>query len=202
MKSIRSETAVIVGIDEAGRGALAGPVVAGACLLIDALEGHPLIRDSKQLSPLQREEAFAWIEANCTFGFGVVEGHEVDTIGILGATEKAMHMALSMVEDAVKPTYVLVDGRDKFWFNYPHSSVIRGDESEPCISAASIVAKVLRDRLMVQHARAFPKYKFEQHKGYGAPEHIETIRSLGPCPLHRKTFLRNITSSVAGSEAA
>ena len=197
-----SQPVVIVGIDEAGRGALAGPVVAGACLLIDALEGQSLIRDSKQLSPAQREEAFVWIEANCTFGFGVVEGHEVDTIGILGATEKAMNMALSMIEDSIKPTYILVDGRDKFWFNYPHTGIVRGDESEPCISAASIVAKVLRDRLMVRHADAFPRYKFEEHKGYGAPEHIDAIRTLGPCPLHRKTFLRNIIGGVAGARRA
>ena len=163
---------------------------------MDDLATHPLIKDSKQLKPVEREEAYAWIEKNCTFGYGIVEGNEVDTIGILGATEKAMNAALSMVEGSVTPTYLLVDGRDKFWFNYPHSGIVRGDESEPCISAASIVAKVIRDRLMVQHAKSFPKYNFQEHKGYGAPLHIEAIEMFGPCPLHRRTFLRNILRST------
>lgn len=190
-------SAVIVGIDEAGRGALAGPVVAGACVLIDELAENPLIADSKALTPEQREEAFGWIEQHCTFGYGVVEGHEVDTIGILAATEKAMTMALSMIEDSITPTYLLIDGRDKFWFNYPHSSVIKGDESEPCISAGSIVAKVYRDRLMVEHSKKFPEFKFHEHKGYGAPLHIEAIQMFGPCHLHRRTFLRNIIGADA-----
>ena len=96
---------VIVGIDEAGRGALAGPVVAGACLLQDSLASHPLIADSKSLTPEQREEAFAWIQHNCTYGYGIVDGSEVDAIGILSATERAMNEALVMVEKAITPTY-------------------------------------------------------------------------------------------------
>lgn len=104
-----------------------------------------------------------------------------------------MNAALAKVEKHVIPTYLLIDGRDKFWFNYPKSGVIRGDETEPCISAASIVAKVMRDRLMVEHAKDYPKYGFDTHKGYGAPLHIEALEMFGVCPLHRKTFLRNIT---------
>ncbi|MBT4119297.1 MAG: ribonuclease HII [Candidatus Peribacter sp.] len=184
-------SAVIVGVDEAGRGALAGPVVAGACLLDPQLEKHPLIADSKSLSPEKREEAFSWIEKNCTYGYGIVAGSEVDTNGILACTEKAMHAALAMVEKHVTPTYLLIDGRDKFWFNYPKSGVIKGDETEPCISAGSIVAKVLRDRMMVEYAKQYPKYGFEEHKGYGAPQHIEALEMFGVCPLHRNTFLRN-----------
>ena len=191
-----ANSAVIVGIDEAGRGALAGPVVAGACLLEDALLTHPLIADSKSLTPLQREEAFEWITTHCTYGYGVVPGSEVDSLGILGATEKAMQLALAMVEKAVKPTYLLIDGRDKFWFNYPHSSVIKGDEKEPCISAGSIVAKVWRDRMMVEYNQEYPNYKFHEHKGYGAPVHIEAIEMFGTCPLHRQTFLRNIIGAA------
>ncbi len=190
--SISSNTAtsaVIIGIDEAGRGALAGPVVAGACLLFEELGEHPLIKDSKTLSPEQREEAFAWIERNCTYGIGIVEALEVDSLGILGATEKAMNIALNQIEEVVKPTYLLIDGRDEFWFNYPHSGVIRGDESEPCISAGSIVAKVTRDHMMIAYSREFPEYGFEAHKGYGAPQHLEAIEMFGPCLLHRKTFL-------------
>ena len=192
MMSKMADATVIVGIDEAGRGALAGPVVAGACVLIEDVEKHPLIRDSKALEPKEREEAFAWIENHCTYGYGIVENTEVDTIGILGATEKAMQMALSLVEEVITPTYLLVDGRDKFWFNYPKSSVIKGDEKEPCISAASIIAKVLRDRLMVQHSGCFPEYNFAGHKGYGSAEHFAAIEKHGICPLHRKTFLKNV----------
>lgn len=190
------ESAVIIGIDEAGRGALAGPVMAGACLLTKEVETHPLIQDSKALTPEKREEAFCWIEEHCTYGYGMTEGKEIDEIGILAATEKAMNAALAMVEKQVKPTYLLVDGRDKFWFDYPHSGVIRGDESEPCISAGSIVAKVMRDRIMTEYANEFPRYRFEEHKGYGAPVHIEAIRMFGTCRLHRISFLRNIVADA------
>ncbi len=188
-------SAVIVGIDEAGRGALAGPVVAGACLLIDDLTENPLIADSKKLTHEQREEAYCWIKKNCTFGYGIVEGSEVDEHGILACTEKAMQEALAMIEAHVTPTYLLIDGRDKFWFNYPKSGVIRGDETEPCISAGSIVAKVTRDRLMIEYANEYPKYGFAEHKGYGAPLHIEAIEMFGVCPLHRRSFLGNINAS-------
>jgi ribonuclease HII len=194
-------SAVIVGIDEAGRGALAGPVVAGACVLIDDLQQNPLITDSKKLDPAQREEAFAWIEGNCTFGYGIVDGSEVDENGILACTEKAMNIALSMIEEKATPTYLLIDGRDKFWFNYPKSGVIRGDESEPCISAGSIIAKVTRDRLMIEYASEFPKYGFAEHKGYGAPRHLEALEMFGVCPLHRKTFLSNIKTAESSKEA-
>ena len=187
-------SAVIVGIDEAGRGALAGPVVAGACLLHEGMLKNSFIRDSKQLLPEEREEAFAWIEANCTFGYGLSSAQEVDSLGILGATEKAMQEALAMLAKLVTPTYILVDGRDRFWFDYPHSSIIRGDESEPCISAASIIAKVTRDRMMVQYAQEFSQYGFAGHKGYGAPEHLGALQKHGPCSLHRKTFLTKIVS--------
>lgn len=195
-----ASNSLTVGIDEAGRGALAGPVVAGACVLTDEVSACDLIDDSKKLTPEQREEAFAWISKHCIYGYGIVENIEVDTIGILGATEKAMQQAVSMVADHVRPTYLIVDGRDKFWFDYPHSSIIGGDALEPCIGAASIVAKVLRDRLMREHAKTFPRYGFEEHKGYGAPLHIEAIRMFGPCPLHRRTFLTRILSGEKESK--
>lgn len=188
-------TSVIVGIDEAGRGALAGPVVAGACVLRN--DFPPFIRDSKQLDAIGREEAFAWIEGNTTFGWGAIEADDIDAHGILHATESAMNQAVRMLTEHVTPTYLLVDGRDKFWFDYPHSSVIRGDESEPCISAASIVAKVTRDRMMTEHARTFAAFGFDAHKGYGTPHHIAAILKHGPCSLHRTTFLRNIISDAS-----
>ena len=182
--------AIIVGIDEAGRGPLAGPVVAGACVLREELKSHTLIRDSKQLSEEEREEAFAWIEKNCTIGVGISHAEEVDALGILGATEKAMQVAVEEIAQSVTPTYLIVDGRDRFLFDYPHSSVVKGDESEPCIAAASIVAKVTRDRLMIAYSKDYSLYNFFAHKGYGTPEHMAEIKKHGPCAIHRKTFLK------------
>lgn len=186
-----SESPVIIGIDEAGRGALAGPVVAGACVLIDGLAHMPLIRDSKKLSSEQRENAYEWITNNCCFGIGIVEAIYIDTHGILAATEKAMQDAVTDIEKHITPTYLLIDGRDKFWFNYPHSSVVRGDDSEPCIAAASIVAKVTRDKLMISYGES-GEYGFQEHKGYGTQAHMEAIGTHGISDLHRRTFLRSI----------
>ncbi|MDD5623435.1 MAG: ribonuclease HII [Candidatus Peribacteraceae bacterium] len=196
----RSSSAVIAGIDEAGRGALAGPVVAAACVL-NAVSLHPLIRDSKQLTPEEREEAFCWIASHCAYGIGLVEAQDIDKNGILAATEKAMQIAVRELSEIMEPTYLLVDGRDKFWFNLPHSSLIRGDEIEPCISAASIVAKVTRDRLMTEYARKWPTFGFDDHKGYGVPQHLEAIRQHGASPLHRQTFLRNLFASITPAAA-
>tara|TARA_Y100000310_G_C20638868_1_gene792750 strand:+ start:368 stop:934 length:567 start_codon:yes stop_codon:yes gene_type:complete len=182
-------TPVIVGIDEAGRGALAGPVIAGACVLIPELGDHSFIQDSKKLTPEIREEAYEWITQNCTWGIGIVDAEVIDAEGILSATEKAMQEALAVIEKSITPTYLLIDGRDKFWFNYPKSAVTRGDESEVCIAAASILAKVTRDRLMLKLAKKHP-YGFEEHKGYGTAEHFVAIERCGPSRLHRKTFLK------------
>ncbi len=204
---------VIVGIDEAGRGPLAGPVVAGACFIPHPLfprRAHGkrwspykrkplldcLIGDSKQLSPEEREVAYAWITTNCHWGVGIVEADHIDTYGILEATQLAMQTALAALTKTITPTYLLVDGRDAFWFNYPHSSIIRGDSLEPAIAAASIIAKVTRDRIMREYAKAFPQYGFEGHKGYGSEMHIAAIHQHGPCLLHRKTYLQNILTSL------
>ena len=188
-------TPVIVGIDEAGRGPLAGPVVAGACVDLPELRKQPLIKDSKQLTPGEREEAFAWITMHCTWGMGIASAEDIDAVGILEATQKAMQEALAEIAKNRTPTYILIDGRDHFWFDYSHSSIIKGDEKEPCISAASIIAKVTRDRWMVDSAaREFPHYGFAVHKGYGTPEHLAAIKKYGPCPLHRRTFLKKLTA--------
>lgn len=190
-----SKFPVIFGIDEAGRGALAGPVVAAACLLIDELIGHEGVKDSKQLSPAKRDKIYTWLTDVCPFGVGVADQTEVDSLGILAATEKAMQAAVSKLAENFEPTYLLVDGRDKFWFDYPHSSIIKGDQKEPCISAASILAKVTRDRLMEEEASKFTKYGFERHKGYGTAGHCRMIKKHGPCGLHRLTFLGNILTN-------
>ena len=194
---------VICGIDEAGRGPLAGPVSAGAVHIPCPVETHPKggwgipgttcrLFDSKQLSEAERDAAFTWITENCPHGVSMVSAAKIDRIGILEATNQAMQEALAILEQTITPTYLLVDGRDAFWFNYPHSSLIGGDRLEACIAAASIIAKVTRDRYMIEADRTFPLYGFAGHKGYGAPLHIEAIKEYGPCPLHRLTYLRNI----------
>lgn len=201
------DTAILVGIDEAGRGPLAGPVVAAACHLPCSIfrrrrgygawspfprrkDGEWVLADSKVLEEEDREAAYAWIVAHCPYGVAMTDAHEIDTLGILAATERAMQEAVSMLARSVTPTYLLIDGKDGFWFDYPHSSVIRGDGTEPCIAAASILAKVTRDRLMRSHAETFPQYAFDRHKGYGTEIHHAALREHGPCVLHRRSFLR------------
>jgi ribonuclease HII len=202
--------AVIAGIDEAGRGALAGPVVAGACVLSSVplfrrktsfINWSPsrrkqdqdvLIADSKALSPLQRERAFEWISNYCYVGVGIVSQEVIEQEGILAANERAMQLALERVRQFIQPTFLLVDGRDHFWFDLPHASVIRGDQTEACIAAASILAKVTRDRIMRKWGALIPSYGFETNKGYGTDEHCERIRKHGACALHRRSFLSRI----------
>ena len=208
------ETAVIVGVDEAGRGPLAGPVVAGACAIPMPLFRRRrafgawsprrraraedcLIADSKVLTEDERERAYAWITTTCPYGVAMVGADEIDRVGILAATERAMQEAVAMLARAVTPTCLLVDGKDGFWFDYPHSSVVRGDGSEPCIAAASIVAKVTRDRWMTEAASRFPHFAFERHKGYGTERHLEALALHGPCELHRRSFLRKFTERAA-----
>ncbi len=200
----------IAGIDEAGRGALAGPVVAGAVILPNILtkrrshipcwspyvrrpaDADCLIADSKMLSPEQRDVAYTWIVEHCAFGVGIVDNVAIDTHGILRATEQAMQLALDELRTNIQPTSLLIDGRDAFHFDCPHTSVIRGDSIHPCIAAGSIIAKVTRDRLMKEWHHTYPDYLFHEHKGYGAEVHRLRIMKHGPCPLHRRSFLRNI----------
>lgn len=201
---------VIVGVDEAGRGPLAGPVVAGAVHLPRELkktkrggweiDGVRLF-DSKQLTDAEREESYAWITANCPWGVALSTAIDIDTHGIMASNESAMQRAVAMLAETVTPTYLLVDGRDKYWFDYVHSSLIEGDAKEACIAAASIVAKVTRDRMMVEYAKEFPLYGFESHKGYAAPLHIDALKTHGPCAIHRRSFLTAILSIDALSSA-
>ncbi len=206
-----SAAPILAGVDEVGRGAIAGPVVAGACIVTAELKrhaGHPphwtpkgtkgvLLADSKALTPDEREAAAAWIRTHCLYALGWSTAEEVDTLGILGATEKAMQEAVAALRKRVDITALLVDGRDKFWFDLPHISVVRGDQSEPAIAAASIVAKVARDEWISDQAITYPGYGFGDHKGYGTPDHQAALKQLGPCALHRRTFVHAERSTKA-----
>lgn len=184
----------IAGVDEAGRGPLAGPVVAVAVVLptewiITGLP-HELTRltDSKQLTPHQREVYFELLTATykVRFGLGQVEAGTIDTINILQATYRAMNAAVSMLDPP--PEHVLVDGRFVPTITLPQTPIIRGDALSFSIAAASVIAKVTRDRLMLEYDRRWPMYGFAKHKGYGTPQHIAALAQYGPCPIHRQSF--------------
>ena len=203
MQKDTTQSPTIVGIDEAGRGPLAGPVSAAACALeckvIKLRRGiwriqktKIIIGDSKMLTMRQREQAFAWLTANCAYGASMTSAVDIDTIGILAANERAMQESVTMLAKTKAPTYLLVDGKDAFWFDYPHTSIIGGDALEPCIAAASIIAKVTRDRWMHEAAKEFPQYGFDKHKGYASDEHFAALRKHGPCVLHRRTYLKKL----------
>lgn len=173
----------IAGVDEAGAGALAGPVVAAAVVLP---EGHGLaVRDSKTLSERQRERLMGEIEAAALgIGVGMVHVEDIDRIGIRPANLLAMKKA---VEGLERVDYVLSDARE-LDIAMPQTALIRGDQKEFCIAAASIIAKVTRDRFMVQAHEMFPQYNFQKHKGYGTKAHREAVGAHGRCPLHRESF--------------
>jgi ribonuclease HII len=177
----------IAGVDEAGRGPLAGPVVAAACILPPKfLLEH--LNDSKQLTAEVREELFAQLRANpdVFYGIGLVSTERIDAINILRATFEAMQIAVKNLSQP--PDYLLIDGNQLPTFDVPCEGMIQGDAYSVSIAAASILAKVTRDHLMLEEAKRWPQYGFEQHKGYGTPQHLEAIKRFGPCPLHRKTF--------------
>ena len=178
----------IAGIDEAGRGPLAGPVVAACAImpLDDIIEG---INDSKKLSEKKREALFEQIKEKA-LAFSIVEmpAEVIDDINILEATKKAMIQCVT--ELAKKPDVVFIDAV-KLNLPYETLSIIKGDARSYNIAAASILAKVHRDRLMREYAKIYPEYGFAKHKGYGTSEHIRALKEFGPCPLHRALFIRN-----------
>lgn len=178
-------------MDEAGRGSWAGPVVAAAVILPKGLRLGGL-NDSKLVLPAKREELYEKIVQVCAYGVGIASHEEVDRLGLLQATYKAFRRALESLPATAD--HILIDGRDKFSFPIPHLSIIRGDQKVRCISAASIIAKVTRDRLMIEYARKYPHYGFELHKGYGTQEHQQALKQWGPCDLHRKSYapLKNL----------
>ena len=178
----------ICGIDEAGRGPLAGPVVVGACIMPkdSMIEG---VNDSKKVSEKKRELLFETIkEQAIAYAIGIVDQNIIDEINILEATKKGLTEALKELK--VRPDYIVVDALTKIdTLGIPYMSVIKGDAKCYSISCASILAKVTRDRIMREWDEVYPTYNFKKHKGYGTKEHIEAIKKNGPCPIHRKTFI-------------
>ena len=180
----------VCGIDEAGRGPLAGPVVVASVILPkdSMIEG---INDSKKISESKREKLYDVIlQESISYGIGIIYQEEIDEINILQATKKGLHEAVTNME--IKPNVILVDaltGIDTL--GIPYKSIIKGDAKSYSIGAASIIAKVTRDRIMREWDKVYPEYGFAGHKGYGTAKHIEAIKKYGLTPIHRKTFCKN-----------
>jgi len=186
--SLRHErlcAAPVAGVDEAGRGPLAGPVVAAAVIL--PLRGIPRgIDDSKKLCASERARLHDLIVARACVGVGIVEAEEIDTLNIYWATMKAMTLAVEALGCA--PGHVLVDGNRLPKWGFAATPIIKGDAISLSIAAASIIAKHTRDTIMLAHAEAHPHYGWHANKGYGAPDHLRALREHGPCALHRRSF--------------
>ena len=179
---------VICGVDEAGRGPLAGPVCAAAVILPPHTR-IPGLNDSKKLTDKKRRELFLVIcEQAVAYGIGMATEQEIDEINILQATFLAMQRALDGLQ--VRPDLALIDGNRQKDFGLPVKTVVKGDSLSANIAAASVLAKVTRDDLMIRQAEQFPEYGFEIHKGYGTKAHYAALEQYGPSPIHRMTFLR------------
>lgn len=179
---------LVCGVDEAGRGPLAGPVCAAAVILPVNLEISGLT-DSKKLTDKKRRELFPVIlEKAIAYGIGYASCEEIDEINILQATFLAMQRAIDQLEG--KADFALIDGNREKDFGIPVRTVVKGDSLSASIAAASILAKVSRDNLMLEMAETYPEYGFDVHKGYGTKAHYDALRAHGPCPIHRMTFLK------------
>ena len=180
----------ICGIDEAGRGPLAGPVVIASVIMPadSMIEG---VNDSKKVSEKKREKLYDQIiEEAISYGVAIIGQDKIDNINILNATKKGLTMSLK--ELTVKPDLILVDALEHIdTLGIPYEAIIKGDAKAYSIAAASIIAKVTRDRIMREYDEVYPEYGFAKHKGYGTAMHIPAIKEHGPCPLHRKTFIKN-----------
>ncbi len=181
---------LIAGIDEAGRGPLAGPVVVGVVILRETsfIEG---INDSKKISEAKREKLYEEITNEAVaWSVGIVDETRIDEINILNATKEALTKAISNLK--IKPEIILVDALDKIdTLSIPYTSIIKGDAKIYSIAAASIIAKVTRDRIIRSYDKIYPEYEFIKNKGYGTAKHIEAIKQYGLCPIHRKSFTKN-----------
>ncbi len=180
----------ICGIDEAGRGPLAGPVVVGAVILPreSFIEG---INDSKKVSEKKREKIYEEIVSQAiSYSVGIIDQKTIDEINILNATKLGVKKAIEGL--SIKPDMILVDALTNIeTFGIPYKSIIKGDAKEYSIAAASIIAKVTRDRMMLEWDKIYPQYGFAKHKGYGTAMHIQALKENGPCMLHRRSFIKN-----------
>ncbi|MBU1091105.1 MAG: ribonuclease HII [Candidatus Omnitrophica bacterium] len=184
---------LVIGVDEAGRGPLAGPVVAAAVVLNLRRSFENRIDDSKKLSSRLREKAFWEITGNCAFGVGIVSEKLIDRLNILEATRIAMEEAINSLLIKInsvktKKIHVIVDGDMTLEIDYPYTAIIKGDAKSKSIASASIVAKVIRDRMMDLYDRIYPQYEFVKHKGYPTQKHRKILKKIGPSTIHRKTF--------------
>jgi ribonuclease HII len=177
----------IAGIDEAGRGALAGPVVAAAVILPEKFR-HKKLKDSKQLAPELRGKIYDELISNSEikWAIGIIDHVEIDRINILRATHKAMRVAIEALIEP--PEHVLIDGLPVIPFPFPQTAIVDGDCYSLTIAAASVIAKVTRDSMMRDFCQQFPQYCFGEHKGYGTAVHLTKLHELGPCPIHRRSF--------------
>src|SRR3989344_1094863 len=194
IKLIAQGYGTIGAIDEAGRGPLAGPVVA-ACVMIDKdtikrisnIKGLEDVKDYKKLSRKKRDSLYGIISENFRLGVGICDNGKIDQVNILEATLLAMKEAFSSLN--IKPDLLLIDGNKKIKnINIPQNTIIKGDAKVFSIAAASIIAKVSRDRIMAELSETYPQYGFSQHKGYGTKQHLECIKKFGPSPVHRNSF--------------
>lgn len=194
----------VAGVDEAGRGPLAGPVVAAAVVLPHVWQHGGFderlrdLNDSKQLTEAQRENFFSILTTHpeVRFAIAVVDAATIDRINILQATHRAMNEALAKLEP--QPEHVLVDGKPVKTMKLPNTAIVKGDAKSYSIAAASVLAKVTRDRMMLEFHAQFPDYGFAEHKGYGTPQHLAAIAEHGACPIHRRSFapLRPVASEL------
>lgn len=188
----------LCGIDEAGRGPLAGPVVAGAVVLPRDCQ-ILFLNDSKKLSEKKREELFVEIQEKAiSYGIGIVPPAKIDEINILQATYEAMRLALGQL--SVVPELLLNDAVTIPGVEINQLAIIKGDAKSVSIAAASILAKVARDRMMKEYDKLYPSYGFAKHKGYGTPQHIKALEEFGPCPIHRKTFIKKFVTETKSGE--
>lgn len=186
---IRSGYTQVAGVDEAGRGPLAGPVVAGCVILPDNCD-YSRFKDSKVLTPEARQTLYDYLyECGAKIGFSIVEAGEIDRINILQASLQAMARSVAHLAEQKKgPDYLLVDGKFTAPVDLPQEALVKGESKSASIAAASIIAKVTRDRLMADYHLEFPLYNFVQNKGYPTKEHRRAIEQHGPCSIHRRTF--------------
>ena len=192
LKFIGNSNRILAGVDEAGRGPLAGPVVA-ASVIFDKDTNILGVNDSKALKESKRESLYDEITCkSISFGIGIIDNLEIDEINILQASLKAMKIAVNNMN--ISPDIILIDGNKSFFIEKELHTIVKGDSKSFSIAAASIIAKVARDRIMKNLAKQYPHYLWEKNKGYPTKEHINLVKKYGPSPLHRKTFLKNILS--------